>query len=325
MFVAQVRRTIEERGLIPKGTRVLCACSGGPDSAAMLFALARLAPELGFALEAASIDHGLRATAAGDVAIAERQAGALGVPFHARRVEVERRPSLQAQAREARYAALLGLAAELGAARVAVGHTRDDQAETVLLRLIRGTALHGLGAIDPCRADGVIRPLIDCDRADVHRVARAEFREIADDPSNADERFERVRIRAHVMPVLVAENPQLARHLAALADEAREFRVPLDAVVHTLLGEAEVGAGAHRLCGAALADRPAILRRAVLHTWLGREGATPVSRAHLDELDHALQVRRGQVWLARGFRAQVDAGGIIQIEVPPAGRDVTEP
>src|SRR5262245_8818481 len=130
--------------MIPRDARVLCACSGGPDSAAMLVALARLAPELGFELVAASVDHGLRADAAHDVAIASRQAAALQVPFHALRIEVAAGASIQAQARSARYEALLRLAAELGASRVAVGHTRDDQAETVLARLLRGSGLVGL-------------------------------------------------------------------------------------------------------------------------------------------------------------------------------------
>ena len=324
-LVARVRRTLDERRLIPPESRVLCACSGGPDSAALLLVLARLAPASKFQLEAACVDHGLRPEGARDLEIARAQAASLGIPFHALRVEVERRPSLQAAAREARYGALLRLASERSANRVAVGHTRDDQAETVLARLIRGTGLHGLGAIDPCRADGVIRPLIDCDRDEVQRVAREEFREIADDASNADERFERVRIRAHVMPVLRAENPQLTRHLCELADEAREFRAPLEDAVRALLDEAGSGAEARCLRGAVLADRPASLRRAALRAWLGREGAIPVSRAHVEELDHALQVRRGHVWLARGFCARVDAHGSVELQLPPAGGQADEP
>jgi tRNA(Ile)-lysidine synthase len=277
----------------------------------MLFVLSKLAPELGFELEAASVDHGLRSSAANDVAIAAQQAAALGVPFHALKVQVERRSSLQAQARTARYAALGRLAAERGAVRIAVGHTRDDQAETVLLRMIRGTGLHGLGAIDPNRADGVIRPLIDCERADVHRLARAEFRELADDPSNADQRFERVRIRVHVMPLLVAANPQLARHLCALADEAREMRAPLGEAVRAVLDQA----GAHTEPGTlrieALASRPVRLRRAAFRAWLKERGATPVSRSHVDELDHALTIRRGHVWLASGFFARIEGDRLV--------------
>lgn len=323
MLIAQARRTIAERGLIPTGARVLCACSGGPDSAALLFVLSRLTTAMSFELEAASVDHGLRPDAARDVAIAAQQAAAVGVRFHALRVSVECRPSLQAQARKARYEALLRLAAERGAVRVAVGHTRDDQAETVLLRLIRGAGLHGLGAIDPDREDGVIRPLIDCDRVEVHRLARDEFREIADDASNSDLRFERVRIRAHVMPLLVRENPQLARHLCALADEAREYRVPLEAAASALLDEAEAGLSPGLLRMAVLAGRPAVLRRAALRAWLHKLGATPVSRVHVEEVDHAVQVYRGHVWLANGFSARVEGDGLVHLcpsRPDPAGK-----
>ncbi|HMI89850.1 MAG TPA: tRNA lysidine(34) synthetase TilS, partial [Polyangiales bacterium] len=138
MIVARVRRTLRERGLLEAGGRVLCACSGGPDSAALLVALAQLQVELDFTLEAASVDHGLRADAGLDVEIARDQARSVGVPFHALRVQVSSEGSLQAAARSARYGALHGLAASISASRLALGHTRDDQAETVLMRVLRG-------------------------------------------------------------------------------------------------------------------------------------------------------------------------------------------
>jgi tRNA(Ile)-lysidine synthase len=323
VLLAQVRRTIYERSLIPRGARVLCACSGGPDSAALLFALARLAPELGFELEAASVDHGLRETAALDVAIASRQAARFSVTFHPLRVWVGAGASVQAHAREARYAALLELAARRGATRVAVGHTRDDQAETVLMRLIRGAGLHGLGAIDPCRDDGVVRPLIDCDRTEVHRLARAEFTEIADDASNSDSRFERVRVRAHVMPALVAQNPRIAEHLAALADEARASRIPFQAAGIALLDEVEDGDDG--LCRSVLAERPAFHRRSTLRAWLERRGITPISRAHVDALDHALRSGRGHIWLPQGWSVRVEGDRLLLLHGSRSKGQADEP
>lgn len=319
-MLGQVRRTIVARALIPPGARVLCACSGGPDSAALLVALARLAPELGFSVEAASVDHGLREQAARDVALARAQAESLGLPFHPLKVHVSLGGSLQAKARAARYAALQARAAELGATRIAVGHTRDDQAETVLLRLLRGSGLRGLGAIDPKRPDGVIRPLIDCDRTQVHQLARASFAEIALDPSNQDLRFERVRIRAHVLPVLLAEDPRLVRHLADLADEAREVRSPLRAAAVGLVERARVpGAEAESLRISVLADRPAQLRRAALREWLEQLGIAPLARAHLLELDHALLERRGHVWLPKAANVRVvdtEQGACLRLVLP---------
>jgi tRNA(Ile)-lysidine synthase len=183
-----------------------------------------------------------------------------------------------------------------------------------------------LSAIEPAREDGVIRPLIDCDRTDVHRLAREQFREIAVDPSNADERFERVRIRTHLMPLLLAENPQIARHLSALADEARDYRAPLEWAARTLLAAARADLPPRTLHAAVLAERPALLRRAALRAWLQEHGATPVSRAHVEELDHALQVRRGHVWLAQGFCARATEDGRIQlIEGPGDGEQAGEP
>jgi tRNA(Ile)-lysidine synthase len=144
-----VRASLHERGLLRGVESLLVACSGGPDSQALLHVLAALRQEHGCRLLAASVDHGLRADAECDVAVAGRLAAALELPFVALRVEVERGPSRQAQARVARYRALLACAREQGAQAVAVGHTLDDQAETVLARLLRGTGIEGLAAIDP--------------------------------------------------------------------------------------------------------------------------------------------------------------------------------
>jgi tRNA(Ile)-lysidine synthase len=292
VLIARVRRTIRQRGLIPARSRVLCACSGGPDSAALLFALSKLAPELGFSLEAASIDHGLRPAAAQDVAIASRQASQLGVPFHPLRVQVPSGPSLQAEARAQRYAALASLAARIGATRVAVGHTQDDQAETLLSRMLRGAGLRGLAAIDPDRADGVVRPLIDCRRRDVHRLAAARFAELAADPSNQDARFERVRIRSHLLPALQTEDRSLVRHLADLADEARDCSQLVEKLAQAALARAL--RDSETLNISALTAEPAVLRRAALRAWLGPR----LGRAQLSQLDAALVARRGEVWIS---------------------------
>jgi len=309
--LARIRRTIAARALIPRGTLVLCACSGGPDSAALMFALARLSTELDFQLEVAAVDHGLRPEAAAEVAIAGRQAAGLGLTFHALQAQVAPGASLQAQARTARYAALQRLAAARGAGRVAVGHTRDDQAETVLLRLIRGSGLLGLRAIEPQRGDGVIRPLIDCSRQEVHQLARAHFSELVHDPSNLDPRFGRVRLRAHVIPLLLAENPRLTEHLAALADEAQLAGSALDWAVAQALERARIGPRCFR--PAALADRPLWVRRAALRAWLVAEGLSRVSRAHLHQLERAVRLGRGHVWLAHGFHARLEPDGLLRL------------
>ena len=318
MLIARVRRTLIERALITRGSRILCACSGGPDSAALLVALARLAPELEVELAAASVDHGLRPEARMDVAVAGRQAAALGLEFHALQVSVAPGGSVQANARRVRYAALRGLAAELGARYIALGHTQDDQAETVLSRLLRGTGVPGLSAIDPARPDGVIRPLIDCRRTDVHAFARQHVQEIAWDQSNLDQRFERVRIRTHLLPALQAEDAALVRHLAELADDARGYAHVIEERAAQLLSAAELDPETLKL--SALVPEASVLRRAALRRWLLRALGSAPGRAELMQLDATVCAGHGEVWVSGGHKVRVEPGGRLHLSAPPGGR-----
>lgn len=304
MIIARVRRTLRERGLIPAGARVLAACSGGPDSAALLWVLARLAPELDFELEAASVDHGLRADAAADVELARRQAESLGVVFHALRIQVPAGASLQARARTGRYDALQQLAASRGATRIAVGHTQDDQAETVLMRVLRGASVFGLAGIEPARKDGVIRPLIDCRRADVVAFAAQHCGPLAHDPSNDDPRFERVRVRKQILPLLEQEDPALVPHLADLADDARELAQALAGTVDAVLAAALEADDTIVL--SALYRAPAAVRALALRRWLTRVTGQEPTRSHLTQLALA-DSRAVEVWLPSGWVVTSDA------------------
>jgi tRNA(Ile)-lysidine synthase len=142
-------RLLRDERLIERGNVVLCACSGGPDSTALLHVLGRLRGRFGFHLAAHGVDHGLRPEAAGELELAERVARALGVPFGVTRVSVERGGNLQARARDARRDALRNAAIAAGARLIATGHTADDRAETFLLRLLRGAGPHGLAVLPP--------------------------------------------------------------------------------------------------------------------------------------------------------------------------------
>jgi tRNA(Ile)-lysidine synthase len=300
MIVARVRRTIRERQLIEPGMRVLAACSGGPDSAALLLVLARLSSELDFELEAASVDHGLRENAAADVELARAQALAAGVAFHPLRVHVERASSssLQAAARTARYAALAELATRLGAQRVAVGHTQDDQAETVLMRMLRGAGIAGLASVEPLRRDGVIRPLIDCRRAAVAAFAAEHCVQVARDPSNVDLRFERVRVRAQLMPLLEREDPAVVPHLANLADDARAVTEALQEQARALL-QASLQAGESIDVSRWTSAQPAV-RTWALRLWLAQVTGVEPGRDHLVAVDRA-RGAPAEVWLPSGW------------------------
>ena len=304
MILARVRRTLDDRALAPRGAAVLVACSGGPDSAALLHVLHRLAPERDLRLHVASVNHGLREDADRDVEAARALAEDLAVPVRALSVLVAMCGSLQAAARDARYAALHAEAERLGASLVAVGHTMDDQAETVLSRLLRGAGVIGLAGIAPAREDGVIRPLIDCRREDVRaHVARFSLPHV-EDPSNADPRFERVRLRA-LLPQLRDEDPRVVEHLAQLADEARELSA--------LVSDAEPG---NAPSTAALSAMTPMGRRAVLGRWVTRVVGGPAKRAHLDALERVCAGGPGEVLLPRGWVARREGDRLVARSEP---------
>jgi tRNA(Ile)-lysidine synthase len=215
-LVTIVKRTLIEEGGELRGSTLLAAVSGGSDSQAMLSVLARLAPQLGFALRAHGVDHGLRAEAAAELGLAEALALRLGVPFARTRVAVARGANLQARARDARYAALRDAAAP-HAALIATAHHAHDRAETILLRLLRGAGPRGL-AVLPTRAQDVIRPLVRAEKGDVIAHLQRHHLDFAQDPSNTDGAFLRVRVRRELLPLLNELSPQIVRHLNALAD-----------------------------------------------------------------------------------------------------------
>lgn len=292
--------------MVASGDHVLVACSGGPDSTALLHVLHRLRRELEITLCAASIDHGLRLESAAEVQQIGAFAGSLGVPFQSARIQIPKHgASIQGRARELRYAALREIAAAQSATLIAVGHTRDDQAETVLARMLRGAGIRGLGGIEPRRTDGVIRPLIDCRRSDVRAYAEERHLPFVDDPSNHQRAFERVRIRHEVLPSLGSEDPKIVEHLCALADEASE----LEALVESLVPE--LPAAGDRLVPVDLLVRLAPpVRIRWLRAWIARETELTPSRAHLTEVSRLL-TGRGEVLLGSGWSVCRRSGGLL--------------
>lgn len=305
MLLSTVRRTIRERALLEPRDHVLVACSGGPDSTVLLHVLHALRAELGVTLCAASIDHGLRPESAEEVRAAGVFASSLRIPFVAGSVSLTPGgASVQARARELRYRALHEIAASQSATSIAVGHTQDDQAETVLARLLRGAGIRGLGGISARREDDVIRPLIDCRRDAVRSYAVERKLPFVDDPSNHLRAFERVRIRTELLPRLVTEDPRIVEHLAALSDEATE----VDEYLQSLTPE--LPAQGARFVPAAVVDAlPPPVRIRWLRGWIAREtGLTPI-RAHLTEIAR-LVTGKGEVLLGSGWSARREPNGL---------------
>ena len=150
-------RTLSEECGLERGERILVAVSGGPDSMALLDVLARLGPKLGFDIVAHGVDHGLRPEAAAELDLAERNAAQLGVPFARTKVALKSGGNLQARARAVRYAALEEAASAHSATLIATAHHADDRAETVLLRLLRGSGPRGLAVLPLGRVRGSAR------------------------------------------------------------------------------------------------------------------------------------------------------------------------
>jgi tRNA(Ile)-lysidine synthase len=205
----RIRATARAQELFVPGSTVVVACSGGPDSTCLLHALTRLRRLFRIRLAVFHFDHRLRPDSDRDAAYVRRQAERLGVPFVLR--EATDRPeegrSVEAWARMARYAALGQAAGDLGADRAALGHTIDDQAETVLLGLIRGGGLEAVAGMDPVTTVPplgltAVRPLLETTREEVEAFCRALRLRPRIDPSNRDPRFLRNRLRSEVLPLL---------------------------------------------------------------------------------------------------------------------------
>ncbi len=224
--VARVRRAVataaDRRGVILPGEHVLIACSGGPDSTALLDAMARLAPPRRWHLSVAHVDHGLRAGSALEADLVATLAADRGLAFHAVSVQVAPGGSLQDRARSARHAALRAEAARVGAGQIALGHTADDQAETVLMRALSGGSPAGLPAMAE-RERGLVRPLLRVWREATIAYCAALGINPLDDPSNADPRFLRSRVRHEIIPALEAVFPGARRRLVVLAERQRQL------------------------------------------------------------------------------------------------------
>lgn len=298
-LLERILTTVRRHDLIPPGARVLAAVSGGADSVALALALARLAREGaldGTLVGIAHLNHGLRgADADADAAFVEALAARLGVPSVAGRADVaalarDAGESIEAAARRARYAFLEQAAAGLEATCIATGHTADDQAETLVLRLMRGAGLHGLSGIRP-RNGNVIRPLLDASRADVESFLASIGETWRDDASNADPGIPRNRVRHELMPVLramggPAVTASLARTAALIADDAAELdgRAIETAARAVLQGE-HPGIGPSLVVAELEAAGPALARRVIRNVL----GAAAPDRFHA--LEHVEAVR----------------------------------
>ena len=275
-LVAQVRSGLES---LPEGARLVVAVSGGPDSAALASLVDEARPDLAVTL--AHVRHGLRdaATDERDATCAAELARLLGRELVVREVVVVATgQGLEADARDARLAALRDVAVAVGARAIALGHHADDQAETVVLRLARGSGLDGLAAMAPVAGD-LLRPLLAVRRADLLHHVEGEGLPHVHDPMNDDDRVRRVRARREVLPALERLAPDVVGALTRLADLVRDDAELLDASARVAVGR---DVPVHRVGrvllvpSAALAStHPALARRVVRMVLVELTGRRP--------------------------------------------------
>lgn len=297
--VAEVRRAVRTALEDIEGA-VLVALSGGPDSLALAAATAFEAPRRGIRAEAVVIDHGLQPDSPAVAERAAEAARAMGLPARVVTVEVRGGGGPEAAARDARYAGLARVAAETGADAVLLGHTLDDQAETVLLGLARGSGTTSLSGMAPRRRDATgptwLRPLLSVRRRATLAACAAEGLAPWADPHNLDPAFARVRVRESVLPVLERElGPGVAEALARTAEHLREdaeaFQDMIDETIEDIVEHAEAGIS---VSVAALAANPAALRNRIVRHVVESEFGVGLTRTQTREVARLATDWRGQ-------------------------------
>lgn len=335
-FVGHVAATIRRHAVFVPGEYVVVAVSGGPDSLCLLHCLHTLAPDLELRLHVAHVQHGLRGEdAEADAAFVQGAASALGLACSVLRVDLEpvrraARGSLEDAARRARYTALRSLAREIGATCIATGHNEDDQAETLLLHLLRGSGIDGLSGMRPRHGD-LARPLLERTRSQIEAYCAACRLPPRRDASNASRVHRRNQIRLDLLPQLERYNPRvreaLARCARLLGHDAAYMHAQADQALEALLCEepgVEMAERSLSLDRQGYRSLPEGLRLHVLRCALERvAGSTERFTAdHLEAIDElACNGSAGRRWqLPRQVR--VEAGVMLHIGRRAAGDDV---
>jgi tRNA(Ile)-lysidine synthase len=228
MLLDLVKKTIVHFGLLKRGDKVLIACSGGADSVALVEILRELRDAYSLRLGIAHFNHLLRRAAAADEHFVIDLARKLDLPLYLRREDIrayarKRRLNIEEAGRERRYRFLREAAVRTGAAKIATAHTLNDQAETVLMRILRGSGPAGLGGIAPCIDGLIIRPLIEAERREIEAYLRGRNMPFRQDETNRDLRYLRNRVRRRLIPYIQKNfEPEVVRHLGRLAEICRD-------------------------------------------------------------------------------------------------------
>ena len=335
--------SIQRHSLILPGDKAVVAVSGGADSVCLLHILAKRQNVSGISLHAAHLNHQLRgAESEIDAKYAFDLAGSLGIPITIDRQDVavhrtERGCSLEEAARELRYGFLARVATDVGANRIAIGHTRDDQVETILMHILRGTGISGLCGLIPClpilhvwrgvssgamRSDlQVIRPLLDVTREETTAYCQRQRLNPRVDSSNLSLSFFRNRLRLHLLPVLRQYNPSVDQALLRLADIAREDSAFIEQHASGLWNEvASQGNDAIHLDRKQTANLPIALQRRLLRAAVARliGDTRDVEVGHIEAMRDLLGKPVGKrLSLPRGLICHGEYDELVIAKLPP--------
>ncbi|MDX2153049.1 MAG: tRNA lysidine(34) synthetase TilS [Bryobacteraceae bacterium] len=323
-----IARFANRHGMFPPGAKIGLAVSGGADSVFLLHALHALAPRWNLRLSVLHLDHGWRAGSAADATFVQELAASMGLPFHLRRESAPKATENQEEAgRAVRRRFFEELRATEALAAVATGHTRSDQAETVLFRLLRGSGPSGLAAILPVTREGLIRPLLATTREEIVAWLQTHGLPWREDPTNADSRFARNRIRHETLPKLAADyNPNLTAilaHAAAIAQDEEAYwanEIEIRSARYLKLEGRAVFLDTAALCG----EHPAVTRRLLREAIRLVRG--DLRRIDFEHLERLLELSLQKEGDGRLILPGVDAFrsfGIIRLTEP--GADLRRP
>lgn len=285
------------KGFSPQNqeVRLGVAVSGGPDSVALLNALLECIPQPHLKLVVLHVNHALRPESDQEQHVVESLCLQFQLPCFVERLSPPGQPrGIEAWARRERYRFFQQKREQLRLDAVALAHTSDDQAETVLFRLLRGSGRRGLAGIPPQREGWLIRPLLGCSRSEVMAYLSAKHLPYVTDPSNADLRFSRNKIRHVLLPLLKREfSPQIRRHLVHLAESLRQEEEWLDSQARAAYERVQVGSA---LLVEKLQQEPVALHARLFHFWFAQAGcAEEVSFEHFRQLTALSEGRSGRM------------------------------
>jgi len=238
----KVKRFAEEKGIVREGDNILVALSGGPDSVFLFHFFVYLSGKINVSVKAAYVHHHLRKEADRELEFVRELVKAYSIPFFYRNIKIKGKAGIEEQARTKRYRALYSVAKKANCNRIAVGHTLDDQAETVVMRFIKGAGLAGLRGILPekylfkNKEVSIIRPLLCLEKKEILEALEKTGKDYRIDRSNFTEDFLRNRIRSEVLPLLLKYNPQVKKKIAQMSFLVQDDFAFIERCAEKLLG-----------------------------------------------------------------------------------------